>query len=243
MRIPHVHKLGYESSEVISEETIKTFIDPQAYIDDIGLFDDKKEYLHWLIRTKLLIRHSIEYEDLIAFIKRKRGMNRCGIHPNMTMRDGHRIEAHHTPFVMEDILSIVTKKHLDRNESMKQTDIMEEVMELHHLGLVGLYGLCTLCHTLCHSDSGDSLFIPLENVYGNPEGFVDIYRPYMTESLLAKWENVRILNQGYTMIKNILPLELQKKYIYIQNTSEADKGHEMISTNRLAEFITDLDQL
>ena len=65
----------------------------------------------------------------------------------------------------------------------------------------------------------------------------------MTESLLAKWENVRILNQGYTMIKNILPLELQKKYIYIQNTSEADKGHEMISTNRLAEFITDLDQL
>ncbi|MCM1230278.1 MAG: hypothetical protein NC489_09095 [Ruminococcus flavefaciens] len=239
MRIPHVHKLQYESAEKIPEETIEVHIDPQAYIDDIGLFEDKKEYVRWIIRVKQLIRGSIEYQELISFLKRRRGMNRCGIHPNISGWNGNRIELHHTPFVLEDLVSIVTKKHLDRNESLKMTSIIREIMEIHYLGIVGLYPLCTLCHALAHSESGDSLFIPLDKVFGEPEQFVDIYKPYMTEALYAKWANIQTLNKGYTIIQNNLPLELQRKYIYIENIPEGDTG-ELISTNKLAQFIRDL---
>lgn len=240
MRIPHVHKLQYESAEVLPEEKIQVSIDPQAYIDDIGLFEDRKEYVHWLIRMKQNIRNSIEYHELIPFLRKRRGMNRCGIHPNMTTWNGNRIEIHHTPFVLEDIVSIVTKKRLDRNESMKMTEIGKEVMEIHYLGIVGLYPLCKLCHTLAHSDSGDSLFIPLSSVFGEPEQFVDIYKPYMTEAMMAKWQNIQILNKGYTLIQNNLPKELQKKYIYVENIPDNDHG-ELISTNKLAGFIRDLN--
>lgn len=239
MRIPHVHKLQYESAETAPEETVEVHIDPQAYIDDIGLFEDKKEYVQWLIRVKRELRGSIEYEEAISFLKRKRGMSRCGIHNNLSVWNGNRIEIHHTPFVLEDIVSIVTKKHLDRNESMKMTDIMNEVIELHYLGVIGLYPLCCICHSLAHSESGDSIFIPLESVFGDPASFVDIYKPYMTDAMLTKWDNIIILNKGYTMIQNNLPLELQKKYIYVENVP-GDTPVEAISTDRLAKFIRTL---
>ena len=239
MRIPHVHKLQYESAEKQPEETIEVHIDPQAYIDDIGLFDDKKEYVQWIIRMKKLVRNSGRYVEMMSFLKRRRGMNRCGIHPHMTGWNGNRIEIHHTPFVMEDIVSIVTKKRLDRNESMKMSDIAKEIMELHYLGLVGLYSLCTLCHTTIHSDDVD-IFIPLDCVFGDPAQFVDIYKPYMTEALYAKWANIVVLNKGYTMIQQNLPLEIQKKYIYVQNTAVEDHVVDVVSTDKLAKFLRDL---
>ena len=47
----------------------------------------------------------------------------------------------------EDLVAIITKKHLDRNESLKMTAIMREIMEIHYLGLVGLYSLSDEFHT------------------------------------------------------------------------------------------------
>lgn len=240
MKIPHVHKLQYESAEAIPEETVEVHIDPQAYIDDIGLFDDKKEYVQWIIRVKRAIRNSIEYQEMMSFLKRRRKMSKCGIHPNLSTWNGNRIEIHHTPFVLEDIVSIVAKKHLDRNESLKMTSIMREIMEIHYLGLVGLYSLCAGCHSAIHSDDVD-IFIPLDCVFGDPAQFVEIYRPYMTDSLLSKWDNIVTLNRGYTLIQNNLPIELQKKYIYVKNTPiEGAEPTSVVSTDKLAKFIRNL---
>ena len=69
------------------------------------------------------------------------------------------------------------------------TDICHEVMELHYLGLVGLYPLCQICHAYAHPQSahdGDDLFIPIENVFGDPEKFWELYGQYATESMHTK---------------------------------------------------------
>ena len=238
MRIPHVHKLQLDPSEVRSEETVKVHIEPQEYIDDICLFEDPKEFGKWIGHFKYFVRHTWEYEELIWFLKHKRGMGRCGIHPNLTIWDGHKIEVHHTPFTITDIITIIIKKRMEKNESLKMQDIAREVMEVHYLGLVGLYPLCQLCHGLAHADF-DELFIPLDSVFGEPEQFVKIYKPYMTESMTVKWDNIVQLNKGYGIIRNNLPLALQKKYIYIE-TEDPDGFSNQISTNKLVSFINEI---
>ena len=190
-----------------------------------------------------MIRDSKEYTKLISLLKYKRGMDHCGVHPNLSANSGFRIELHHTPFCLEDIVNIVTNKRLTREESMKMTDVAHEVMELHYLGLVGLYPLCQLCHTFCHrhGEMSEDLFIPIDNVFGKPEVFVDIYKEYMTDGMRTKWENIVQLNKGYDLINQHLPIELQRQYIYI---SVDDKGNEpeAISTDKLISFIQDLNQ-
>lgn len=243
MRIPHVHKLITENVEQKSAE-VEIDIRPEAYLDDLGLFDDRKEYIKFVIRLKQMIRHSYEYEQLIYFLKRKHGMDHCGIHPNCSIQNGFRIELHHTPFCLEDIVHIVVKKRLDKGESLKMGDIVSEIMELHYLGLVGLYSLCSLCHSYAHSDSGDTLFIPIDHVYGEPLQFYDIYKEHFTESISTKFENIIQLNRGYSIITNNIPPELVRKYIYVKPKDENGKKSDLeaISTNKLVDFITELNK-
>lgn len=240
MRIPHVHKLQTVNAETPSVE-VKVDVHPEAYIDDLGLFEDKKEYIKFIIRLKMMIRNSFEYTEAISFLKRKHGMDHCGIHPNASMDNGFRIELHHTPLVLEDVCNTVIKKRLDRKESLKMSDIADEVVELHYLDLIGLYPLCELCHHFAHSGPGDELFIPMENVYGSPLEFANIYGQYMPESLKTKWDNVVLLNKSYTMIAANLPLSLQKQYIYIDSGDKKDVP-DGISTSKLVGFINRLNE-
>ena len=238
MKIPAVHTLRLERADV-DFECINVDIKPESYIDDIGLFEDKKEYVKWVYRLEHKIRESPEYVDLIEFMKKRRKMDTCGVHPNLHTWNGFRIELHHTPFYLSDIVHIVTNKRLETGQDLRMDRIAHEIMELHYLGLVGLYPLCQLCHYQIHDVESDPLFIPMANVYGDPNGFVNIYGKYMTQAMKTKWDTLSTLERGYTVIKNNLPIELQKKYIYIKNA--ADHDGEAISTKRLVDFIVELN--
>jgi len=236
-----VHQLGPDTLSAPTSE-IKVDIKPEGYIDDLGLFEDKKEYVKFMMRLKQMIRNSFEYTEAISFLKKQYGMNYCGIHPNLKMCDGFRIELHHTPLVLEDYCSIIINKRIKRGETLKMSAIASEVMEVHYLGLVGLYPLCELCHHFAHSAPGDELFIPMANVYGYPGEFMNIYGDFVPAAMKTKWENVQVLNKSYTMINNELPLELQKQYIYIDATEDDAIVPEGISTTKLVKFIDKLNK-
>ena len=91
MRIPHVHKYHLENVEKTPSKEIEVDIRPEAYLDDIEIFEDKKEYIKFMIRLKKMIRDSLEYKDLIYFLKRRRKMECCGVYPNLTVWNGFRI--------------------------------------------------------------------------------------------------------------------------------------------------------
>ena len=58
------HKYHLENVEKTPSKEIEVDIRPEAYLDDIEIFEDKKEYIKFMIRLKKMIRDSLEYKDL-----------------------------------------------------------------------------------------------------------------------------------------------------------------------------------
>lgn len=238
MRIPKVHDLRLEKSKEKTKydyETVTVDLRPSEYVDDLGLFENEKELHRFVVRTKFYIRKSLEYSELMKFLKRYHGMYCCGIHQNVNMYDGFPINIHHTPLVMEDIIYIVINKRLKLGESMKMSSIGREIMQLHYLGLIGLYPLCESCHELCHSDNND-LFIPLDAIFGEPEAFFEIYKDFITSTMQEKLRTIQELNKGFNIIQREIPDTVIRKYIYVQ-----EKGAEVVSTSKLYNFIVELN--
>lgn len=232
MRVARVHTFHLDNvKERPKSEEIEVDIKPILYLEDLGIFDDEKEFYRFIIRTKYYIRNSYEYSTYIKFLKKYCGLNRCGVHPNIKMEDGFQIHAHHTPLVMEDIVHIIIAKRQKRNESLTMAAIAKEVMELHYLDLFGLYPLCETCHEYAHGDTND-LFIPLDAIFGDPKAFFEIYSDFISSAMKLKFKNILELNEGYTLIRKEIPDALVKKYVYVQV-----KGQEMVSTKALSSFI------
>ena len=247
MRIAHVHNYHTSDSDpkkIVKSSTIEVDIKPISYLEDLGVFDDEKEFFRFIVRTKYYIRKSGSYTEFIKFLKKKRGMNRCGVHPNIRGDNGFSINIHHTPLVLEDIVHIVIAKRQKMNESLTMSAIAKEVMELHYMGLVGFYPLCETCHEYAHSDAND-LFIPLNKIYGDPESFVDIYQKYLEDSpLMNKFQNILVLNKGYNLLEQVVPMSLRKKYIYVRMKSpkKNDDAHYIVSNKKLYDLLNS-DQL
>ena len=234
MRIPKINKMRLDKVE--DTEEIVVDIKPNEYYDDLGLFDDEREFHRFIVRLKYYVRNSYEYKRMMKFLKKCRGMYCCGTHNNITIWDGFPINIHHTPFVMEDIIYIIIKKRKDLGESLKMSAIGKEVMMIHYMGLVGLYPLCETCHEYAHGDTND-LFIPMTAIYGDPEAFYEIYKDFFTDALRNKYENIQELNKGYQIIEREIPESLIKKYIYVYA-----KGQEMMSIKALYSFIQEVNQ-
>lgn len=234
MRIPKINKMRLDKVE--DTEEIVVDIKPNEYYDDLGLFDDEREFHRFIVRLKYYVRNSYEYKRMMKFLKKCRGMYCCGTHNNITIWDGFPINIHHTPFVMEDIIYIIIKKRKDLGESLKMSAIGKEVMMIHYMGLVGLYPLCETCHEYAHGDTND-LFIPMKAIYGDPETFYEIYKDFFTDALRNKYENIQELNKGYQIIEREIPDSLIKKYIYVNA-----KGQEMMSMKALYSFIQEVNQ-
>lgn len=237
MRISHVH--AYQDDDHAESKVVSLDISPEEYIDDLGMFEDKKQFVKFMFRQESLIRNSLEMEQYIELLKAKHGMGKCGVHPKVDREKGFRIELHHTPFTLFDIVGAVVNRRLQQGESMKMQFIAHEVMQLHYLDLCGLYPLCATCHLFQHSEKGSGFFIPIGDVWGDPKTFAKMYYPYFSDALKNKWDNYCVLDQGYSMIDNILPKELQKQYIYVQPIK--DKEGSAVSTDKLIDFIMDLN--
>lgn len=218
-------------------ETAQVTLKPSEYVDDLEMFEDDPKELHkFVVRTKFLIRNSLEYKALMKFLKEKGGMYHCGVHPNVKKYDGFQIEIHH-PVTIEDIIYIVINKRLKRGEDMKQSSIAKEVMQLHYLGLIGLYPLCEVCHGYVHSEEND-LFIPIDAMFGNLEAFFDIYSDYIPDSYKVKFRNWQEMTKGYNIIKEEIPDNLRRHLVYIEQGEMGDG----ISNKKLLDLILELNE-
>ena len=126
----------------------------------------------------------------------------------------------------------------DRQQDI-MSDIADEVMALHYMGLVGLYPLCSTCHEYAHGEAND-LFIPLDNIWGDPVAFYDIYKEYFPEQLANKFENVLELNKGYQIMQGIVPEGLIRNLIYINNVGDEDSDFQVPSNAKLIDFLNSI---
>lgn len=183
-----------------------TFSDNQASVvefSELTYFDaeqydlyDQKDYGKFIQDIERSVRMSYEYRSLINYLRETEGMNQCTFLTNVTNVDSTKvkIEIHHAPYSLFDIVSAVVKKRLHNNESIDIFDCAKEVMYLHYMGIVGLVPVSETVHELIHNGY---IFVPLNVIRGNFRKFIDMYYDYISPDCLDALDNAEEMTKEY----------------------------------------------
>lgn len=171
---------------------------------------DKEKFIK---RIENVIRSSMEYRDYIAYLKEYVNMNQCAFFNNIENAQGSRvrIEVHHEPFTLFDIVKVVVNKFIEEAIPLNDLYIADEVMELHYNNKVGLIPLSKSIHQIVHNSN--EIIIPLNLVYGDYKNFLEEYNDYLDEELLDKLE--RKIDQTKTIKQEMLD-KLSPSYVYVE---------------------------
>ena len=83
---------------------------PEFCVQEYDLFDEK-EKKRYIEDVKKSVRSSYEYHAMVAYLKENMDMRRCSFLENVQNYGNGckvRIELHHHPFTLEDIVQIVS---------------------------------------------------------------------------------------------------------------------------------------
>lgn len=183
---------------------------PPYDIEDYDLMDekDREKYIKDLER---IVRNSFEYRRFISYLRENMDMSECAIMENVSNKDDYhiKIEIHHSPFTLYDICTTVLNKRIALGLPTDIELVALEVTALHYYLFVGLIPLSETVHQLVHSQY---LFVPVTNVLGNYQAFVDNYHDYIAPELLETYEEN--LEYSTKLSQNDLSI-LQNKPTYI----------------------------
>ena len=204
MRIPKIS--NYFS--ISDKETLNI---PEVEFDQPSyIIYNEKTRTKFIKSVEKIIRSSLEYRELINYLKTALGMNFCMFFNNISQEDIKKvgIEIHHIPFSLFDIVNIVLRKYETEELTIDPLVIADEVMRLHYEGKVGLVPLSITVHELYHQ--GD-LFIPLQYV---DKGFIAFYQEY--KDYMKEYEEMLkrliVLSKEFDLKNNTI---LQKHLIYL----------------------------
>lgn len=169
-----------------------------------------KHKMKFIKKVEMLVRSSQEYKQYIDYLKKYIDMNYCSFFNGVSTKNARkvRIEIHHEPFTLFDLVVIVLEKWTKEGMKINHLLIAEEVMKLHFRGRVGLLPLSITVHQLLHDGK---LFIPIQNVYGDVIEFVKEYEPYISEDLMSTLQ-VKIDMSKKAQDNSIL----ETSYLYIE---------------------------
>lgn len=161
--------------------------------------DNDKEFKKYISAIENEVRGSFEYKHMVKYLKDYMGMDTCSFISTATARDGSKvkIEIHHYPFTLYDIVMIVFKKRHYYHENLDVQMVAKEVMQLHYQTMVGLISLSQTVHELVHSGK---IFIPVDHVYGRYELFVDYYKPFCEPEQLEVLSRIEKYTQEETRL-------------------------------------------
>jgi hypothetical protein len=163
------------------------------------------------------VRGSFEYRQMIKYLKDYMGMDNCSF-IQVSSRDNFniRIEIHHYPFSLYDIVTIVYGKRLFYQEPIDVELIAKEVTILHYKLLIGLIPLSKTVHQLTHAGK---IFIPIQNVLGRYQLFIDFYKPFCSEEQLDTINRIEKYSQE--QVSDLLNTQriLEQNTISIYNTN------------------------
>ena len=170
-----------------------------------------KDQQKFIKTCETVIRKSLEYKEYISFLKDNLDMNSCIILSNLKKENGKRykIEIHHEPFTLFDIVETVISKRLNNGESINALHIADEVMNLHYSGVIGLVPLTVTMHELTHNGR---IFIPLQYIYHQYNEFFSEYEQYMNPNLIEKIETKVSLS---LQTENIVSDSLEVTFTYL----------------------------
>lgn len=181
----------------ISEDILVIDEIPDYSIQDYDIFDEK-DYPKYIQDIEKIVRASMEYREFINYLRTYMNMNKCSFFKDVSNIDTFKIkiEIHHHPFTLYDIVVTIFNKRAFYNESLEVEMVAKEAMYVHYFLMIGLIPLAETVHELVHEQL---LFIPLDKVMGNYEEFKETYKEFVPEECLDKLkyldEQTRIYNE------------------------------------------------
>ena len=157
---------------------------------------NQKDFTRYIKDIKSEIRSSFEYREMIKYLRNNAGMDRSGFSPKITNVDSNhvKIEIHHTPFTLEDIVRTVYEKRAFYHQDLSVQMVAKEVMECHYRCIVGLYPLSATEHELVHNGY---LFIPPTDVFGRYDIFMQEYDQFLDPSYKETISDIEEHNRSF----------------------------------------------
>ena len=186
---------------------------------DYTIYDleDEKELKKYFSDIEREIRGSFEYRGMIKYMKDNMNMDQCAF-IQVSSKDNYniRIEIHHYPFTLYDIVTIVYKKRCYYHQPLNLQLLAKECTMLHYKLLVGLIPLSKTAHQLVHAGK---LFIPVDNVIGRYKLFVEFYKPFCDEEQLDSLNRIEKYSMEETTELLSSSTVLEQNEITIENKS------------------------
>ena len=217
-----IQQYGFQNAQVIVMDDI-----PDYDIQDYDLFNEKdfKKYIEDIER---LVRSSREYREAIQYMRKYINMNSSLFFRNVNNIESTKIkiELHHYPFTLFDIVITVFNKRTRLQEPLDVELVAKEVAYLHYFLVIGLVPLSKTEHKLVHNQA---LFIPLE-LNGNPivlgdySKFVEMYEKDIPEDAMVRFNTYKELTANYNQITNTQILEISPTYLKLPGSDENTLG-------------------
>lgn len=201
----------YENANVMIMENI-----PEFDTEDYDLFNEK-EFKKYINDIEGLVRRSMEYQIYIQYIRLYMDMNRSPFleHATNIETTKIRIEIHHTPFTLFDIVMTVFNKRSRTQEPLEVELVALEVAYLHYFLYVGLVPLSKTEHLLVHNQE---LFVPLDHrLLGRYEEFIEMYKQDIPEDAMERYNIQKELTKTYNETKNTQILQVAPTYLQMPN--------------------------
>ena len=189
----------------------QTFQKPMEMEYSVILNTDKDRE-KFIKRIEQIIRSSLEYRDYIAYLKENVNMTKCAFFQNVENAQGSRvrIEIHHEPLTLFDIVSVVLNKFIEEGIPLDDLYIADEVMDLHYKNMVGLIPLSKSLHQIVHNSN--DIIIPLSLVFGDYKDFIHEYEDYLDENIIGKIEHK--INDTKSFNQSMVD-KLSPEFVYI----------------------------
>ncbi len=198
--------------------------------------EDDKEYEKFVKEVEKQVRRSFEYRKFIAYLRENMQMNQCAFLKGVTNEESFniKIEIHHYPFSLRDIVEIVIRKRGYYNESMSVQMVSKEVMQLHYKLLVGLIPLSETVHELAHNSR---IFVPSDKVIGRYNVFVEYYKPFCDPDQLETLERIeKYSEEKQNVILNTNILSQNKLTYNIEDSKYLLPEPEKITNNMIEQM-------
>lgn len=176
--------------------------------------NDEKEFAKYITDIEKTTRGSFEYQQMVRFCRENLNMSCCSFYESVSNADttSIRIELHHEPLSLYDIVMTVFKKRVQFGESLEVEHVAKEVMYNHYAMCVGLIPLADTVHDLVHNQY---LFIPNDKVFGMWRTFANQYHDYIAPETLQALEQIQAYTDAYNSAEDDAKNILAKHFIYV----------------------------
>lgn len=195
---------------------------PEYDIEDYDLFNEK-DFKRYIDDIERLVRSSMEYKEYVKYLRKYMDMNSSAFTKNINNIETTKIkiEIHHTPFTLFDIVMTVFNKRSRLHQSLDAEMVAKEVAYLHYLLVIGLIPLSKTEHKLVHNQA---LFVPIDKVLGNYEKFIDLYDKDIPEDAMQRYYTYKSMTESYNHNENMKVLEIAPTYLKLPGSDPNSLG-------------------